>query len=133
MPPTPPVIAAWIRCVKAGLDEQNPTLLYEAFMTNIDRVFRQRPYPALHLDVRRLAARTASDYEPMVTGDMGADAKAQVCRAMAAYLWLVDAADPNIVTHARPGFQQQTRILFERMKEFMQYVRPPIPRGLRTV
>lgn len=125
MPPTPPAIAAWVRCVKAGLEEQDPALLYQAFMTNVDRIFKQRPYPALHLETRRLNYKGPNDFEGIVSGEMGSDSKVQMCRALQAYLWLMESADPNIMSHIRPGFQQQTKMFFERMKEFMQWVYHP--------
>jgi len=115
-PPTPPVVAAWTQCVKDAIAQERPRLLHEAFMTNVERVFKRRPYPALHLEVRQL--KHFSAVRNVVEREMGDDWNG-LNEMMVAYLWLMEAAEPNIMKQFRPGFEEETRHYFERLKEFM--------------
>lgn len=118
-PPTPPVIAAWTQCVQAAVAQERPHLLHEAFMTNVERVFKRRPYPALHREVRLLKHQSA--VRNVVDREMGDDWNG-LNEMMVAYLWLLEAAEPNIMLHRQPSFPEQTKHYFERLKEFMRCV-----------
>ena len=103
--------------VQTALQREDPQLLQRAFETNLELVFKMRPYPALHLEVRGLGSNRKR-LEDLIANELGDEWNGlnQMC---VAYLWMLESADPNIIRFTRPGYQEQTRLFYERMREFM--------------
>ena len=119
-PPTPPVTAVWIRCVKVGCDTKRPQLLQDAFELSVERFFKRRPFPALHMEMRNIRGGREA-IENMIAKEMGDEWKS-LNDMMVSFLWLLEAADQNIMTHDQPGFEDDSKKYFERMKLFMMCV-----------
>lgn len=95
--------------------------MYDVFMTNLLTVFQEVPYPALHKEVCSFQYNAASDYEKMIANALpNSDSMKSLVRAMAAYLWYLESAHPNLLTQREPGYQQQLKTYYQRMLEFLQ-------------
>ncbi|CCX29903.1 hypothetical protein FPQ18DRAFT_313773 [Pyronema domesticum] len=118
-PPTPPLIEAWTQAVQTAVADERPRLLHECFVTNVEILFKRKPFPALHQAVRQIKYLPA--VRNIVEREMGDD-WIGLNEMMVSYLWMLEAAVPNIMTHQLPSFPQETKLFFDRLKEFMSAV-----------
>jgi hypothetical protein len=116
-PPTPPLIEAWTQAVQTAVADERSRLLHECFVTNVEILFKRKPFPALHQAVRQIKYLPA--VRNVVEREMGDD-WIGLNEMMVSYLWMLEAAVPNIMTHQLPSFPQETKLFFDRLKEFMR-------------
>jgi hypothetical protein len=86
-------------------------------VTNVEILFKRKPFPALHQAVRQIKYLPA--VRNVVEREMGDD-WIGLNEMMVSYLWMLEAAVPNIMTHQLPSFPQETKLFFDRLKEFMR-------------
>jgi hypothetical protein len=115
-----PNIANWFEILRTAITDNDPKIMYRAFMTCTQVVFYKLPYVPIHRELRVLGSISA--VRSLVEQEMN-DEWLGINEAAIAYLWFLESADLNIVTYASTGFEEQTAVYFDRMKQLLKYVR----------
>jgi len=117
----PVTIARWVQFVKSAYERKDAQLLHELLTTNVSLVFKSRPTPALRIEIQR-DLRTRRVLESVIEKEMGDDWEWKgFTDMMVAYLWMVESADPNILSQSTPGWGIEAKLYFERMREFLKW------------